>query len=71
MNKYNLKKLEFDQVLQKLSEYSHTYIGKEKVFKLEPSSDKDYVKNSNQWEENNFETDDKNKKEKDKNDKKK
>ena len=46
MNKYNLKKLEFDQVLQKLSEYSHTYIGKEKVFKLEPSSDKDYVKKS-------------------------
>jgi len=33
--------------------------------------DKDYVKNLNQWEENNFETDDKNKKEKDKNDKKK
>ena len=46
MNKYNLKKLEFDQVLQKLSEYSHTYIGKEKIFKLEPSSDKDYVKKS-------------------------
>ena len=46
MNKYNLKKLEFDQVLQKLSEYCHTYIGKEKVFKLEPSSDKDYVKKS-------------------------
>ena len=33
--------------------------------------DKEYVKNLNQWEENNFETDDKNKKDKDKNDKKK
>ena len=46
MNKYNLKKLEFDQVLQKLSEYCHTYIGKEKVSELEPSSDKDFVKKS-------------------------
>ena len=46
MNKYNLKKLEFDQVLQKLSEYCHTYIGKEIVSKLEPSSDKDYVEKS-------------------------
>ena len=43
MNKYNLKKLEFDQVLQKLSEYCHTYIGKEKVSKLEPSNDKAFV----------------------------
>ena len=33
--------------------------------------DQEYVKNLNQWEENNFETDDKNKKDKDKNDKKK
>ena len=46
MNKYNLKKLEFDQVLQKLAEYCHTYIGKEKALELEPSSDKDYVKRS-------------------------
>ena len=44
MNKYNLKKLEFDQVLQKLSGYCHTYIGKEKVLSLEPSSDKNVVK---------------------------
>ena len=41
-----LKKLEFDQVLQKLTEYCHTYIGKEKALELEPSSDKDYVKKS-------------------------
>ena len=33
--------------------------------------DQEYVKNLNQWEENNFETDDKNKNDKDKNDKKK
>ena len=39
-----LNKLEFDQVLQKLTEYCHTYIGKEKVLELKPSSDKDYVK---------------------------
>ena len=44
MNKNYLKKLEFDQVLQKLTEYCHTYIGKEKALELEPSSDKDYVK---------------------------
>ena len=44
MNKNYLKKLEFDQVLQKLTEYCHTYIGKEKVLELKPSSDKDYVK---------------------------
>ena len=46
MNKNYLKKLEFDQVLQKLSEYCHTYIGKEKALELEPSSDKDLVKKS-------------------------
>lgn len=46
MNKYNLKKLEFDQVLQKLSGYCHTYIGKERVLSLEPSSDKNIVKKS-------------------------
>ena len=44
MNKNYLKKLEFDQVLQKLTEYCHTYIGKEKALELKPSSDKDYVK---------------------------
>ena len=44
MNKNYLTKLEFDQVLQKLTEYCHTYIGKEKALELEPSSDKDYVK---------------------------
>ena len=44
MNKYNLKKLEFDQVLQKLSTYCHTYIGKEKALNLEPSCAKEFVK---------------------------
>ena len=44
MNKLYLKKLEFDQILQKLSEYCHTYIGIEKAFALEPSSDKEFVK---------------------------
>ncbi len=44
MNKKYLYKLEFDQVLQKLSGYCHTYIGKEKVLSLEPSSDKNVVK---------------------------
>lgn len=46
MNKKYLYKLEFDQVLQKLSEYCHTYIGKERVLILEPSSDKNVVKKS-------------------------
>ena len=43
MNKLYLKKLEYDQILQKLSEYCHTYIGKEKALCLEPSSDKEFV----------------------------
>ena len=46
MNNNYLNKLEFDQVLQKLTEYCHTYIGKEKALNLEPSADKDYVKKS-------------------------
>jgi len=46
MNNNYLNKLEFDQVLQKLTEYCHTYIGKEKALELKPSSDKDYVKKS-------------------------
>ena len=41
MNKLYLKKLEFDQILQKLSEYCHTYIGKEKALSLEPSPDQE------------------------------
>ena len=44
MNNNYLNKLEFDQVLQKLTEYCHTYIGKQKALELKPSSDKDYVK---------------------------
>ena len=46
MNKLYLKKLEYDQILQKLSEYCHTYIGKEKALCLEPSSDKEFVNKS-------------------------
>ncbi len=46
MNTNYLKKLEFDKILQNLSEYCHTYIGKEKALSLEPSSDKDFVKKS-------------------------
>lgn len=46
MNINCLNKLEFDQVLQKLSEYCHTYIGKEKAIDLEPFSNKDNVKKS-------------------------
>ena len=44
MNNYYLKKLEYDQILQKLSEYCHTYIGKEIALNLEPSSDKEMVR---------------------------
>ncbi len=44
MNTNYLKKLEFDKILQNLSEYCHTYIGKEKVLSLYPSSDKEFVK---------------------------
>lgn len=44
MNTNYLKKLEFDKILQNLSEYCHTYIGKEQALSLEPSSDKDFVK---------------------------
>jgi len=46
MNTNYLKKLEFDKILQNLSEYCHTYIGREKVLNLEPSSDKEFVKKS-------------------------
>ncbi|MBR0427225.1 MAG: endonuclease MutS2 [Clostridia bacterium] len=44
MNTNYLKKLEFDKILQNLSEYCHTYIGREKALSLEPSSDKEFVK---------------------------
>ena len=46
MNTNYLKKLEFDKILQNLSEYCHTYIGKEQALSLEPSSDKEFVKKS-------------------------
>lgn len=40
----NLNKLEYNKILEKLSEYCHTYIGKEKVSELVPSSNKEVVK---------------------------
>ena len=49
-----LNKLEFDQVLQKLTEYCHTYIGKEKALDLEPSADKNYVKKELKINTDNF-----------------
>jgi len=46
MNTNYLKKLEYDKILHNLSEYCHTYIGREKALNLEPSSDKEFVKKS-------------------------
>ena len=46
MNTNYLEKLEFDKILQNLSEYCHTYIGREKTLSLEPYSDKEFVKKS-------------------------
>ena len=40
----NLLKLEFDRVLENLSSYCKTYIGKNYVSELRPSNDIDYVK---------------------------
>ena len=44
MNNY-LKKLEYPKILDILSNYATTYLGKEKCLNLEPSSNKDTVKN--------------------------
>ena len=43
MNKFYLNKLEYNKILERLSTYCHTYIGKEKCQELEPSADKDVV----------------------------
>lgn len=43
MNKTYLKKLEYYQILEQISNYCHTYIGKEKVLNLEPSNDKEKI----------------------------
>ena len=39
----NLKKLEFDKILENISNYCKTYIGKKYVSELRPSQDKDQV----------------------------
>lgn len=44
MNKNYLNKLEYNQILENLSGYCHTYIGKKKALESEPSSDKNIVK---------------------------
>ena len=44
MNLTSLKKLEYNQILEKLSTYCHTYIGKESALELTPSNDKTIVK---------------------------
>ena len=46
MNDTYLKKLEYDKILNELEKYCHTYIGKQKVQNLLPSSNKDFVKKS-------------------------
>ena len=46
MNETYLKKLEYDKILNELEKYCHTYIGKQKVQNLLPSSNKDFVKKS-------------------------
>ena len=43
MNQTYLNKLEYNKILENLSEYCHTYIGKQKVIELTPSSDKAVV----------------------------
>lgn len=40
----DLEKLEFNKILDILNEYTHTYIGKELVHSLNPSTDKNIVK---------------------------
>lgn len=45
MRTHNLEKLEYNKILDKLSLYCKTYIGKNLAIKLEPSSNKEYVNN--------------------------
>lgn len=44
MNQIYLNKLEYNQILQKLSTYCHTYIGKELSLELLPSNQEQNVK---------------------------
>ena len=44
MNQNYLNKLEFNEILEKLSTYCHTYLGKELALSLLPSNDKQEVK---------------------------
>lgn len=44
MNQFYLNKLEYNKILENLSSYCHTYIGKEKVLQLVPSNNTDTVK---------------------------
>ena len=44
MNQYNLNKLEYGKILEILSGYCHTYIGKNLVSELTPSNNKEIVK---------------------------
>ena len=46
MHIHNLEKLEYNKILEKLSLYCKTYIGKTFAMKLEPSSSKDCAQNS-------------------------
>ena len=43
MNNYYLNKLEYGKILDNLSNYCHTYIGKEKALGLSPSNNKEIV----------------------------
>lgn len=43
MNQIYLEKLEYNKILEKLSSFCHTYIGKNLVLSLLPSSDRDIV----------------------------
>ena len=43
MNKIYLEKLEYFKILEKLSTFCHTYLGKKEAFELMPSNQKDYV----------------------------
>ena len=46
MNQTYLNKLEYNQILQKLTTYCHTYIGKNLAFNLLPSNQKEVVANT-------------------------
>ena len=44
MNSQHLKKLEYYEILEKLSTFCHTYVGKELAKTLLPSNNKEIVK---------------------------